>query len=133
MEDAEALADEWLKDLQELRESYWIFSALAGRKVQNDPDAPKQHFDHGYRPLKLGDLARKAAGETGVIDGSETLVGASKQQAKALTVGEYIQRCTKILRNALTNCGAEIHGRRCKSCPWPFSSTCGWGQLILSP
>jgi hypothetical protein len=88
IEDAEALATEWLADLEDLRKRFWMFEALSGRKVRLDPDAPLRHFSTGYRPIKLGAAVHTITIKSrGVIGGEDTI---AEQQAKAVLVGEYI-------------------------------------------
>jgi hypothetical protein len=99
VEDAEELAAQWLADLKDLRERFWMFEAIAGRKVRLDPDVPLQHFSTGYRPLVAGPMVAQITHKSrGVIGGDDAL---AVQQEKALVVGEYVQALKRDARATL--------------------------------
>jgi hypothetical protein len=93
VDDAEALAVQWLADLDDLRRRFWTFEAVAGRKVRLDPDEPLQHFSTGYRPLALGQMVAQITHRSrGVIGGDDAI---AEQQGKAVLVGEFVQALHK--------------------------------------
>jgi hypothetical protein len=92
-EDAKELADEWLANLADLRERFWLFDGLTGRKSRNHPETPKQYGDSGYRPMKLDTSIHEIVIRSrGVIGGDDAI---HEKQAKAVAVGEYIMALRK--------------------------------------